>query len=197
TRVPSPGRVRMSNSFTSRFAPPSPRPSPLPVVKPSFNACSTSAIPGPWSSKTSRRPRLGPSFRLSSSTTPPPPYSTTLRATWRAAVTTFVWSTRLNPSPTAHSRTACRTPTTSSELRTRRVSCRTTAIATSRRRRAGDELHAAFHVQRRRHAFERETELDERDRDRRSHADDDRARVEDACHRRDVREHAADEGVDD
>src|SRR6185369_3765428 len=43
TRVPSPGREWMSNSLTSRLAPPRPSPSPPPVVNPSRMACSTSA----------------------------------------------------------------------------------------------------------------------------------------------------------
>src|SRR5690606_28076732 len=58
--VPSPGRESSENSCTSRRAPPSPKPMPLPVVKPSVSACSTSAIPGPWSTKRSCRPSLAP-----------------------------------------------------------------------------------------------------------------------------------------
>src|ERR1700722_1160726 len=47
TLVPFPGAVIISTSLLSRFAPPNPKPSPPPLVKPSFRACSTSAIPGP------------------------------------------------------------------------------------------------------------------------------------------------------
>src|SRR5262249_45052549 len=47
TRVPSPARESIVNSLTSRFAPPSPIPMPLPVVKPSVSARSTSGMPGP------------------------------------------------------------------------------------------------------------------------------------------------------
>src|SRR5689334_7694154 len=45
TLVPRPGVVSISNSLTSRREPPRPSPSPLPVVNPSRNACSTSGIP--------------------------------------------------------------------------------------------------------------------------------------------------------
>ena len=47
------------------------------------------------------------------------------------------------------------------------------------------------------HAGQRQAELDQRDRDRRPHADDHRLGVEHARHGGDVGEHAADEGVDD
>src|SRR5262249_15019931 len=90
TLVPEPGFESMSKSLTRRRAPPRPRPSPLPVVKPSRSACPTSGMPGPWSSKTSRRPRRAPSFSDSRRTVPPPPYSTALRASSLAAVTIFV-----------------------------------------------------------------------------------------------------------
>src|SRR6185369_9777521 len=50
-RVPLPGAVSILNSLHRRLAPPRPRPSPPPVVKPSRSACSTSAMPGPESSK--------------------------------------------------------------------------------------------------------------------------------------------------
>ena len=59
-----------------------------------------------------------------------------------------------------------------------------------------EQLHAALDVQRRPHAFELQTELHERDRDRGPHADDHGAGIEHARHRGDVGEHAPDEGVD-
>src|SRR6185369_14765457 len=73
TVVPAPGCEWISNSLDSRLAPPRPSPSPLPVVKPSFSACSVLAIPAPWSANVRRRPRRLGSSRLSSSTVPPPP----------------------------------------------------------------------------------------------------------------------------
>ena len=42
-----PGSESIANSFDRRFAPPSPSPSPPPVVNPSFIACSMSEMPGP------------------------------------------------------------------------------------------------------------------------------------------------------
>ena len=54
-----------------------------------------------------------------------------------------------------------------------------------------------IHVQCRPHAGQRHSQLDERDCDGRPHPDHDRPRIEDARHRGDVREHAADERVDD
>ena len=54
TLAPPPGFDSMQNSFVNRRAPPSPRPKPGPVVKPSFSAASMSRMPGPRSSKASR-----------------------------------------------------------------------------------------------------------------------------------------------
>ena len=56
TRVPLPGVDSISNSLTSRFAPPKPRPIPFPEVYPSRNARSISGIPGPASTKCARNP---------------------------------------------------------------------------------------------------------------------------------------------
>src|SRR5215469_4257684 len=47
TWVPRPTVEWISNSLTSRLAPPNPRPNPVPVVNPSRMANSTSGIPGP------------------------------------------------------------------------------------------------------------------------------------------------------
>src|SRR5689334_21029327 len=157
-----------------------------------------SGIPGPPSSNTSRRPRRRSSLRLSSRSVPPPPCRTVFRASSLAAVTILVWSTRLNPTEMAHSRTTRRTATTSSGDRTAWASSLRTAIPGPRPvDRSADELHALLHVQRGAHSGKRETQLDERDRDRRPHADHDGPRVEDARHRSDVPEHPADERVDD
>ena len=57
TRVPTPTVDWRSNSLTSRRAPESPSPSPVPELQPSVSACAISLIPGPWSSKTNRTPR--------------------------------------------------------------------------------------------------------------------------------------------
>src|SRR5262249_29546748 len=73
TSVPWPTADVMWNSLASRLAPPRPRPSPLPVVYPSWSAWAGSAMPGPLSENVSRRPRRLPSFSVSSRTTPPPP----------------------------------------------------------------------------------------------------------------------------
>src|SRR5262245_42738784 len=120
---------------------------------------------------------------------------TVLRASSLAAVTIFVWSTRLKPAATAHSRTAWRTATTSSVARIGRRSVRTPAIAMPIDRGA-QELHAALDVQRGLYTRQGEPQLDQRDRDRRAHAHDDRRGVEHPGHRGNVRQHAADEGID-
>src|SRR5262245_30739010 len=71
----------------------------------------------------------------------------------------------------------------------------TVAVAAAERR--AQQLHALVHVEAGANARERQTELDERDGDRGAHADDDRLGVEHPRHRRDVADHAPDEGVDD
>src|SRR5688572_7622995 len=122
-----------------------------------------------------------------------------LRASSLAAVTIFVCSTSVNPSSIAYRRTAWRTLTTSAELRTGSVSVLVTVIR-GLFFPSGDalqHLHPALDVQRGAHAFEREPELDQGDGDRGLHPHDDRLGVEDAGHGRGVREHAADERVDD
>ena len=55
----------------------------------------------------------------------------------------------------------------------------------------------ALDVERGAHARQRQPELDQRDGDRRPHADDHGLGVEHPRHGRDVAEHAADERVDD
>src|SRR6185436_6505080 len=115
-------------------------------------------------------------------------------------VTIFVWSTRPNASSTAHLLTACRASTTSSDDRIWTTSLTVVGIFDLRSRRSERSLeqrHAAFDVERRADAVQRQPELDERDRHGGLHADDDRLGVEDARHLGDVAEHSADEGVDD
>src|SRR5690242_19717274 len=121
TFVPSPTRDLTSNSLTSLLAPPKPSPNPEPVVNPSRRAKSISAMPGPLSSKTKRMPTRGP-LRAANSICPPRPWISVLRASSLAAVTTFVWSTRLKPSFAALSRTQRRTVTTSASVTTGKVS---------------------------------------------------------------------------
>jgi hypothetical protein len=63
--------------------------------------------------------------------------------------------------------------------------------------RRAQQRHAAIHVECGLHARQRQPELHQRDGDGRLHADDDGAGAEDPRHARDVRDHAADEAVDD
>src|SRR5579871_999733 len=123
----------------------------------------------------------------------------TLRASSLAAVMILVWSTRPRPASIARVRVIWRTLTTSSDDRMSRRSL-FAVVAIFRLRRVQtllDHRHAAFDVQRRLDARQREPELDQRDGDRRTHPDYDRVGVENARHRRDVVQHAADEAVDD
>src|SRR5262249_8773297 len=110
----------------------------------------------------------------------------------------FVWSTRLRPVSTASVRVSCRTLTTSSE---ERISGRSLfpvgilglgLVETDR-----DQIHAALDIQRRLYARERKAKLHQRDCDRRPHAHHHGVGIEDARHRRDVVEHAANKTVDD
>src|SRR6185436_10944239 len=204
TTVPAPSCDRISNSFERRREPPSPRPSPLPLVNPSLSACSMSAMPGPWSTNRSRRPRRLSTSRRSSSQVPPPPCTSVLRASSLAAVTILVWSTRLNPISTAHARTIWRTRTTSSGFCRGSFSVRTMAIRwfvfrghRRRRDRRLQHVHGPLDVQRGADAAQRHTQLHERDGDGRTHADDDRLGIEHAGHPGDVAQHAADERVHD
>jgi hypothetical protein len=66
---------------------------------------------------------------------------------------------------------------------------------TARRDFLVQQRHPALDVQRRVNAFERETELDERDRHRRPHAGDDGIGIENAGHGGDVADRAPDERV--
>src|SRR5262245_26437763 len=120
------------------------------------------------------------------------------RASSLAAVTILVCSTRLNPISTAHWRVTCRTRTTSSSEWTPIVSSRPGAIELSGLAQASaDQSHALLRVQGGADSFQVQPELDQRNRDRRPHADDDGLRVQDARHVRDVPQGAADERIDD
>src|SRR5262250_88365 len=155
-------------------------------------------MPGPRSSKVSRSPRRASLLIASSLTVPPPPWSRVLRASSLAAVTILVWSTRLSPCATAHSRATCRTRTTSSDDLIDIVSSFTTAIdVLLLRAGALKQAHAFLNVERGAHARQRESQLDERNGHRRAHPDDYSFRVQHARHRRDVAEHPADERVHD
>ena len=72
-RVPAPTVLSSSNSSTSRLAPVSPRPRPLPDVQPSVMASLMSAMPGPSSRKVRRTPTRVPSSISCQSMSPPPP----------------------------------------------------------------------------------------------------------------------------
>src|SRR5690348_13425857 len=159
-----------------------------------------SAIPGPRSSKVSRRPARPLSLTASSRAVPPPPWSSVLRANSLAAVTILVWSTRLSPCATAHDRTLCRTATTSCCERTGMVSHRSTAIGILGQcvgartsfplvgiaRRRAEQHHSLFYVERRTHPRQRQSKFDERDRYRGLDAHNDRFSIQHPRRGRDV-----------
>src|SRR5262245_53463673 len=102
-----------------------------------------------------------------------------LRASSLAAVTTLVWSTRLNPISMARWRTAWRAMTMCSEVVSGSVSADTDVIvAPGESDGPRQQFHTALDVQRRTHAGQRHAELDERNRHGRTHADDDRLSIE-------------------
>src|SRR5829696_7114696 len=113
---------------------------------------------------------------------------TVLRASSLAAVTIFVWSTRLNFSSCVIFRTAWRASTTSCSTRRASVSLLMTAIRALPvgGHRGAEPVHSPFDVERGLHPLERQPQLDQRDRDGRPHADEDGAGVEDARHAGDV-----------
>src|SRR5689334_21360408 len=109
----------------------------------------------------------------------------------------LVWSTRLRPAPIAIVRANWRTRTTSSE---ERISSRSLFVVIFQIRRLEprvDERHAAFDVQSGLDPRQGQSKLDQRDRDRRTHADNDRVGIQNAGHRGDIVEHPADEAVHD
>src|SRR4029453_18413249 len=155
-------------------------------------------MPGPLSSNVSRSPRRPPSARSPTRPAPPPPGIRVFLASSLAAVTTLVWSTRLNPISTAHWRVTCRTRTTSSSAWIPIASSRFGGTEPSGLRQAlANEGHALLRVQRGADPDQIQPELHERDRDRGPHADHDGLRVQDAGHVGDVPQGAADERVDD
>src|SRR4051794_14798426 len=157
-----------------------------------------SGIPGPSSANVSRSPCRPAVSSTSSRKLPPPPWANAFRASSLAAVTSLVWSTIEKPSATEASRTAWRTRTTSSAARISSASAETSDTGSRASLRAcSEELHALLDVERGADVRKLETELDERDRDRRPHPDDDGLGVEHARHRGRVGEHPADERVDD
>src|SRR5689334_4951510 len=149
-------------------------------------------MPGPPSTKSSRKPLRTPFTSKRRRTFPPRPCSIVLRASSLVAVTIFVWSTRLKPIETAHARASCRTRTMSSVAFSSKVSSFTTSKTGS-----SEQFHAALDVQCRPHAAELEAELDERDRDRGTHAHDHGVGIEDARHGSQVVQHSADERIDE
>src|SRR5215207_8940245 len=104
---------------------------------------------------------------------------TVLRANSLAAVTIFVWSTKLNVSSWVSFRTAWRASTTSCSTLSGRASLLRTAIRDLLPRvvrrfaqRRPQPLHAALDVQGGLHALEGQSQLDQRDGHRRAHADE-------------------------
>src|SRR5437764_8462860 len=131
-------------------------------------------------------------------------YLTTLRASSEATVASRVWSINGKPMAAATERTSpratARSCSHSSAIELLGKRCRPPVVQAlflvlADGELAAQELDAFVHVQDSVHAAKLKAQLDERDGDRRLHADDDRSRVHDARHRRDVREHAPDEGV--
>src|ERR1700749_287041 len=135
---------------------------------------------------------------------PRPAYLTTLRASSEVTVTSRVWSIKRKPSAAATERTSLRAMVMSCSLsRAIDLLCKRNGPPVIERLRgvvvhrelAPQKPDALVHVQHRVNAAQFESEFDERDGDGGLHPDDDRSRVHDARHRRDVREHATDEGV--
>src|SRR5918911_2311368 len=205
TRVPRPTSDSISKTSTSRFEPGSPLPRPRPVEKPSRMAALMSGMPGPLSSKMSRSPgRLAEAWSGCAIMRPRRAYLTTLRASSDATVARRVWSTTRKPSAAASVRTSPRaTAMSCSHSRKIDLLCKGPRPPVSRpalfvlvdAELAAQEPDAFVHVKHRVHPAQLQAQLDERDGDRGLHADDHGARVHDAGHRRDVREHAPDEGV--
>ena len=192
--------MRCRNSFDSRLAPPRPRPEPaaggVAVAQRQLDVRDAGALVLERQPQAARGRRSAPRCARAAAAV-----VEVLRASSLAAVTILVWSTRLKPSSTARSRTTWRTRTTSSRARGRQ------RLSSEHRRqlRPGEgvaaaspkQRHAALDVERGPHARQRQPELDQRDRHRRRMPTTTVCGVEDARHRRDVAEHAADEGVDD
>src|ERR1700694_126686 len=155
-------------------------------------------IPGPLSSNVSLSPTRPPSRSDCTRMVPPPPWLIVLRASSLAAVTILVCSPSVKPRSTAHRRTTWRATTISFEERTGNVSSSGGAMTRAPvRQRGAKQLHALVNVEARAHPGQRQPQLDQRDGHGRPHADHDGLGIEDARHRGDVADHAADEGVHD
>ena len=193
--------TRSSNSFDSRRAPPRPEPEAVArrvaVLQRLLDVGDARALvledqPQAAARRRPAAPRAGPCRRRRR--------SRVLRASSLAAVTILVWSTRLKPSSTAQPRTDCRTAHDvlgRAERAASQLAARPASARSRPRERRGAAPCPRSTLSAVRTPGQRQPELDERDRDRRPHADDDRLGVEHARHRRDVAEHAADERVDD
>src|SRR5690349_19204633 len=119
-----------------------------------------------------------------------------LRASSLAAVTILVWSTSENFSSWVSLRTCWRASTMSCSERSGASPLVTDDIGTVRVYLPTQQRHAAFDIQRGGDTGQRQPEFHQRDRHRGLHAHQDGFRAEDFSYSRDVRDHAADEGVD-
>src|SRR6187549_736613 len=119
-----------------------------------------------------------------------------LRASSLAAVTILVWSTSENFSSCVSLRTCWRASTMSCSERSGASPLAPEVIGTVRVYLPTQQRHAPLDVQCRGNAGQGQAELDQRDRNGRLHADQDRFRAEDLPDARDVRHHAADERID-
>src|SRR5215216_6790978 len=205
TRVPTPTSDSISKTSTSLLEPGSPLPRPRPVEKPSRMAAPMSGMPGPVSSKMRRRPAR-PCAASSGCAIMRPrlAYLTTLRASSEVTVASRVTSMMRKPRPAARVRTSPRATAMSCSLsRAIDLLCKGSGPPEARvllfvlvdGELAPQQTDALVHVEHRVHAAQLKPQFDQRDGDGRLHPDDDGARVHDARHRRDVREHAPDEGV--
>src|SRR4029453_3418292 len=120
-----------------------------------------------------------------------------LRASSLAAVTIFVWSTRLKPISQARCRTACRTMTICSEVVSGSKSAEADAIlASSYVDRHRQQVHALLDGQRGAYAGKGYAQLDESNGNGRAHTDDDCFCVQHTRHRGYVAQHTSYERVD-
>src|SRR5918911_1905485 len=204
TRVPWPGSDSMRNSSTRRREPGKPLPRPLPVEKPSRIASSRLLMPGPLSSKMRRSPvRPSDTSVGCAIKRPRPAYLITFRASSEVTVASRVWSIMRKPREAATIRTSLRATMMSCSFssaidllpKTDDLPVRLFVLVRDVKL-AAQHSYALVHVEDRVDALQLKPQLDERDGDRRLHADHDGARVHDTRHRRDVREHATDERID-
>src|SRR3954471_18562069 len=195
TVVPWPSFVSMSNSSISRRLPGSPRPRPLPVAYPSWNARSTSEIPGPSSRATTTIATRWSSTSRPISTLPAPAWMRMLRPISDIAVAIRVASVREKPSRPASARPSPRATTMSASTAIGTVT--SSAIAAVPPRVAVEQGQRLLQVERRLQRLEVEAELDHGHRDVRLDADDDGHGAAQARGSRDVPQRASHERVDD